>query len=207
MSENPHDCVVIFAGYKKKLQQGIFRIQPGLPRRCMWHFECEEYNPDELFEILALQVSKNGWQFADADYVKKLVRKHYKLFASFGGDTERLAHYARLEHTSDEMHGNTVRQHVLENRHFDVAMHELQNNNIHKDAEPISTEQLEEILRGLQEAPRSPGKQSPRRQSPRKQSPKKQLPQPPAVQIESTEKPEVLPPRSNRFSRKMHHHL
>lgn len=98
MSENPN-IIVIFAGYKNLMQQGIFSAQPGLPRRCMWHFECSGYNGEELSEIFLLQVNKDKWSISSKDIpkIKMLIMKNESSFPSYGGDTERLLFFSQLE--------------------------------------------------------------------------------------------------------------
>ena len=99
MSENPNGIAVIFAGYKDLMQHGIFSFQPGLPRRCMWHFECDEYGGEELYQIFVRQVKKDGWSIREKDKarIEKLICDNDDLFSSFGGDTERVLFYSQLE--------------------------------------------------------------------------------------------------------------
>lgn len=104
MSEHPGEIVVIFAGYKDLMQQGIFRAQPGLVRRCMWHFECEDYTPDELLKIFSLQLKRSGWHLQDPDHALKLLRENRQIFSSQAGDTEKLCFFSQLAFTRDQFH-------------------------------------------------------------------------------------------------------
>jgi len=99
MSENPDGIAVIFAGYKELMKYGVFRVQPGLPRRCMWHFECDGYDGDQLADIFYRQVLKDGWIIRKCDYlsIRKLICDNSDMFKSYGGDTERLVFYSQLE--------------------------------------------------------------------------------------------------------------
>ena len=41
MSENPSSIIFIFTGYKEKMEETIFSVQPGLKRRFMWNWNWE----------------------------------------------------------------------------------------------------------------------------------------------------------------------
>ena len=99
LSENPDKIVVIFAGYKEQMKNSIFAAQPGLFRRCMWSFDCDPYNGDELADIFFLQAEKDGWIISKSDRVKikRLIMSNEKAFKSFGGDTSRLVYLSSLE--------------------------------------------------------------------------------------------------------------
>ena len=97
MSEHPGEIVLVFAGYKDKMKNGIFRAQPGLPRRCMWHFECDGYSGDELCEIFMRQATRDGWRLSDEYEICDIIRKSTDIFKSYGGDTERLLFFSKLQ--------------------------------------------------------------------------------------------------------------
>ncbi len=101
LSEHPGEIIVIFAGYKHLMENGIFHFQPGLCRRFMWQFECEGYTYDELFQIFIKQLTEKGWDLSDYAATKRLFRKNEKRFPNFGGDTERLAFFAELEYSRE----------------------------------------------------------------------------------------------------------
>lgn len=127
MSEHPDELIVIFAGYRTELESGLFRLQPGLPRRCMWHFEMTAYNATQLFDIFCLQLEKEGRVLIELKEQKgelpipdgmsgrpstpldnrrkyiQLFERHVKVFPSSGGDTERLVNYVKLQQTDDIM--------------------------------------------------------------------------------------------------------
>lgn len=90
MSENPRDCIVIFSGYKDKMEQGIFTAQKGLKRRCSWVFEIPGYSYSELAEIFRLQVSEQGWTIEESVDLDKFFQKHLDRFPHYGGDTLKL---------------------------------------------------------------------------------------------------------------------
>lgn len=105
MSEHPDGIAVIFAGYKDLMKYGVFRVQPGLPRRCMWHFECTGYDGEQLSDIFYRQVYKDGWAIRKSDYqgIRRLICDNSDMFKSYGGDTERLLFYSQLEASRTNM--------------------------------------------------------------------------------------------------------
>jgi len=146
MSENPDGIAVIFAGYKDLMKYGVFHVQPGLPRRCMWHFECDPYNGEQLADIFYRQVYKDGYAIRKSDYVaiRRLIKDNSDFFASYGGDTERLLFYSQLEAsknnimTSDVSNGNNSESNteseykgkILTYDHVEQGLRRLKENNI-----------------------------------------------------------------------------
>ena len=105
MSEHPNSIAVIFAGYKDLMKNGIFKAQPGLPRRCMWHFECTGYDGNQLSNIFLRQVYSAGWAIRKSDYdnIHSLICDNESKFKSYGGDTERLVFFSQLEASRKNM--------------------------------------------------------------------------------------------------------
>jgi hypothetical protein len=136
MSENPESIVVIFAGYEDLLQNGIFKAQPGLPRRCMWQFKCEGYNGPQLASIFYRQLEKEGWDVVNRKAVTKLITKNLDLFPSFGGDTERLSFFSQLEASRETFLSTKNTAHIgirtLTIEQIKRGLERLKENNIHK---------------------------------------------------------------------------
>ena len=105
MSEHADEIGIIFAGYRDKLEHGVFEAQPGLPRRFMWHFDCDPYNANQLSQIFFNQITKQNYIISSSDKVKisKLIKDNICLFPSYGGDTERLLYFSSLGMTSDDI--------------------------------------------------------------------------------------------------------
>lgn len=100
LSENPDKIVVIFAGYKDKIENSIFLAQEGLRRRIMWKFNTDPYSGEELADIFFLQAEKDGWQIEEKkekEKIRKLIIRNEGAFPAFGGDTERLVYLSSLE--------------------------------------------------------------------------------------------------------------
>lgn len=158
MSENPGSIVVIFAGYKDLMQNGIFKAQPGLPRRCMWHFECDGYDGLQLSEIFFRQVAVKGWEIENKQAAAALIQQHSNLFPSFGGDTERLVFFSQLEASRNEfLSTSSTPSTTLTIDHIKNGIERLKQNNIHSDPKPQNTDHnlLSSLISSLSQQQRS----------------------------------------------------
>lgn len=110
MSEHEDEIVIIFAGYEDMLKDTIFKIQPGLNRRCMWKFNCQTYDGNELFDIFQLQLKKENYVLQERDYYKiqELIVKYQEQFVNNAGSTEQLAFYAQLNHSTRLSHDKVI---------------------------------------------------------------------------------------------------
>lgn len=100
MSEHAHEIIIILAGYREMMQESIFKAQPGLRRRCGWVFEIKDYTPAGLSAIFAKQLKEHGWSVDPDLNMEAFFSRHMSSFTGFGGDTERLAFYAKLCHAT-----------------------------------------------------------------------------------------------------------
>jgi SpoVK/Ycf46/Vps4 family AAA+-type ATPase len=95
MSLYPDQLIVIFAGYKDLLLKTIFKVQPGLKRRCGWFFEIESYTSHGLATIFKLQIQKHGWILNDNVQLEKILLKYKQLIIT-PGDIENLVLQVKL---------------------------------------------------------------------------------------------------------------
>lgn len=128
MSEYP-ELVVIFAGYKDKMENTLFKYQPGFKRRCTWVFEISHYTGEMLTAIFKKQLSKDGWMYKGSDNeLNSFFSKKLNHFDSFGGDTIRMALYCKLKYsemkfdynTSDQLQNKTITFKIFENAYNDM---------------------------------------------------------------------------------------
>jgi len=102
MSENP-ELIVIFAGYKEKMEETLFKFQLGFKRRCTWMFEINNYTPEDLAIIFTKQLKQQGWSYCGTiQDLTAFFKENMKDFANFGGDTLRLALYCKLKYSELE---------------------------------------------------------------------------------------------------------
>lgn len=131
MSQHPGEIIIIFAGYQDLLEAGPFTAQPGLRRRFMWQFTCEGYSSDELYEIFLVQLAKSGRRVRNPDHVRHLFKQNADAFPAYGGDTERLAFFAALEHSEDYMTDESdLDVNMLETNQVQRGLAKLRENNI-----------------------------------------------------------------------------
>ena len=157
MSENPDRIVIIFCGYKHLMQKGIFEAQPGLPRRCMWHFEIEPHNADDLYHIFLRQLHSDGYAIengSESQKIKDLFSKNHDAFPNFGGDTERLKFFSQIEEGKDNFLDSSKHVGLLKACHVKQAISTLRENNIKKHIPTPENHDrdamLAELMRSLQ---------------------------------------------------------
>lgn len=103
MDECCDDYIFIFNGYMDKLEETIFRAQPGLRRRIQWQFNIEKYTADGIYKIFKRQLglsNKPVWKIKPRDESKfeEFFNRNKKYFPHFGGDTEKLILQLQLQY-------------------------------------------------------------------------------------------------------------
>jgi probable Rubsico expression protein CbbX len=85
MERQRNDFVVIFAGYKDRMQQ-FYHSNPGLSSRVAHHIDFPDYSDAELMAIALLLLEQQSYRFADdaqevfADYIRR--RRQLPFFAN-----------------------------------------------------------------------------------------------------------------------------
>ena len=111
MENQREDLVVIFAGYKDRMDS-FYESNPGLSSRVANHFDFPDYTPDELIQIARLILEEQQYRMdanAEAallEYVKR--RMELPLFAnartiSNAIDTARMRHANRMFNSGDKV--------------------------------------------------------------------------------------------------------
>lgn len=124
MSLYPDEIIIIFAGYKDKLLETIFRVQPGLHRRVSEFFEIKDYSSKGLAEILRRQLTKHNWTLEPSIDVAKILEANISVLQDNGGSTEKIALYVKKEYAKTKFlqalgdtkfeHDSTITQDMLE---------------------------------------------------------------------------------------------
>jgi probable Rubsico expression protein CbbX len=79
MENNRDDLVVIFAGYKERMDV-FYQSNPGLSSRVANHIDFPDYSAEELLAIAQLILAKENYRFSDearevfADYIRRRMR-------------------------------------------------------------------------------------------------------------------------------------
>jgi probable Rubsico expression protein CbbX len=111
MENQREDLVVIFAGYKDRMDS-FYQSNPGLSSRVANHIDFPDYTPDELIQIANLILDEQQYRMtAEAkevllEYIEK--RKDLPLFAnartiSNAIDTARMRHASRMFNSGDKV--------------------------------------------------------------------------------------------------------
>jgi hypothetical protein len=90
MSSHADEIVVVFSGYMDKMQETIFKHQPGLIRRIRWTFEINNYTFTELARIFKDQICLENHKIDEKIDLETFFENNYEHFPHFGGDTQKL---------------------------------------------------------------------------------------------------------------------
>jgi SpoVK/Ycf46/Vps4 family AAA+-type ATPase len=102
MSEHPNEIIVIFAGYKSLMDEGIFRKQPGLKSRCSWYINVKGYTGEDLAKIFRYQLEKNDWTIDSSINLGDFFQKNLRDFPDYGRNTSKFLFYCKLYHMDAE---------------------------------------------------------------------------------------------------------
>jgi len=148
MSKNPKDNIFIFAGYRDKMLNTIFKFQPGLERRFMYHFETQGYTDDELYEIFALKCRESKFKLNDKEEVRNLFHSYGREFKAYGGDCERVYAYSMQHHDNRIANGQCDTFDAIDYEDVELGMLDLTNkykNMSTKKTEPSKKEVFEQL--------------------------------------------------------------
>jgi len=107
LSENKNKIVCIIAGYEEQVDKCFFGQNEGLKRRFPFRYKIENYNADELTEILYKMIKEKNWTIDNIKEVKQFIKQHYESFPYFGGDIENLFFSIRIAHSKRIFGKNT----------------------------------------------------------------------------------------------------
>nr|YP_009398426.1 Rubisco expression protein [Lophocladia kuetzingii]ARW67612.1 Rubisco expression protein [Lophocladia kuetzingii] len=111
MENQRDDLVVIFAGYKEKMDR-FYESNPGLSSRVTNHVDFPDYTPEELLEIAKLMLEEQQYKFAaDADKVlleyaeRRMQQPHFANARSIRNaiDRARMRQANRIFSTGDKI--------------------------------------------------------------------------------------------------------
>lgn len=148
MSKNPKDNIFIFAGYRDKMLNTIFKFQPGLERRFMYHFETGGYTDDELYEIFALKCRESKFTLNDKEEIRNLFHSYGREFKAYGGDCERVYAYAMQHHDNRIADGECNTFNAIDYEDVELGMVDLASkydNMSTKKTEPSKKEVFEQL--------------------------------------------------------------
>ena len=94
MSLHPDEIIIIFAGYKDKIENNLFKQQPGLKRRINSYFEIKDYSSLGLSKIFKKQLAKSKWILAPDIDIKSIISENTDLIT--GGGTEKLVFQSKI---------------------------------------------------------------------------------------------------------------
>lgn len=139
MSEDPDDWILQFAGYKRMLEETIFAAQEGFDRRISQFYHIEDYSPSGLATVFKYQLKKDGWSLSpDAtNNLESFFAANKDYFGAFGGDTEKLALYAKEIYSTvkydEAKEGLTAFEPIITMAMIEEALKVLKDNKVGND--------------------------------------------------------------------------
>ena len=98
LTDHKNELMVIIAGYEEELQKCFFSFNQGLESRFNWRFKTDDYNADELYQIMLKKIKDNNWRYDDS-IDKEWFAKQYDYFKYFGRDIETLFSKVKIAHS------------------------------------------------------------------------------------------------------------
>ena len=88
---------VMIAGYRDKIVNGPFRLQPGLPSRFTLVFECDNFTDDDLLQIFELQMKLSKFSFNpdEENAIRQFLLDACPFFTEFGRSTKTVLDKAK----------------------------------------------------------------------------------------------------------------
>jgi len=100
MDEHPDWVILGFNGYREKLEDTIFHVQPGLRSRITKFFHMTHYTSKGLSQIFKLQVESIDLKLDSSLEINQFFSNNISQFSAFGRDTFRFAHLTKRVYSS-----------------------------------------------------------------------------------------------------------
>jgi len=95
LTENVDKLICIIAGYKYELDKCFFSQNPGLRRRFPWTFTIDDFEENELGEVMLKMIKDSNWETTcDLKKITSLIKKEY--FIGNGGDIETIISRSKI---------------------------------------------------------------------------------------------------------------
>lgn len=127
MSLHSDEIIIIFAGYKEKLLNTIFKAQAGLFRRCTWFFEIKDYTHRGLARIFTKQLERDSWKLDSTIDIEKFLRDNKEIILDAGGGTGKLAFFVKMEYGKQKFK-QLISSNNTANIHDSIITSEMINN-------------------------------------------------------------------------------
>lgn len=105
MSLYPDEIILILAGYKDKIINNIFKVQPGMSRRFKYFFEIKDYTNKGLAKIFIRHLAKDSWYLEPNINLERIFNENIDIINRSGGGggfTEKLAFFTKLVYSESK---------------------------------------------------------------------------------------------------------
>ena len=117
LSEHKNDFCFIGAGYEEDIKKCFFTGNKGLERRFQWVHTIDNYDCDNLSDIMLKMIKEMSWQIClNREEIAEVIKKEMKLFKNAGGDIETFLSKCKIFHSK--------RVFTLDNEHMFILTKE-----------------------------------------------------------------------------------
>lgn len=138
MTDMAHEVIVIFAGYKDKINDILFKNQTGLKSRFLWNFDIQGYTNEELAQIMTKQVTDSGFKFEPTINLPSLLNNNKDMFTNYGRDTEKITTMALIEYSMIRFMNNDTIPLLITNDMLENATAKYKKNRDQEDKGALS---------------------------------------------------------------------
>lgn len=143
LSENRDKFCCILAGYEYEIKKCFFSVNPGLERRFQWIHRIEEYDPQDLTDILFHKIKEMKWDTTmTPKKCKKMISENKELFEDLGGAIENLLSKTKLVHAQRVFNLDEKHRFILTYSDFQKAIEMLSKNRLKEDDEDKTTKEI-----------------------------------------------------------------
>ena len=143
LSENKDKFCCILAGYEKEIKKCFFSVNPGLERRFQWVHRIEEYDPQDLTDILYHKIKEMKWETTmTPNKCHKMIQENKELFEDLGGAIENLLSKTKLIHAQRVFNLDEKHRFILTYSDFESAIKMISNNKLKDDKDDKATKEI-----------------------------------------------------------------
>jgi hypothetical protein len=143
LSENKDKFCCILAGYEAEIKKCFFSVNPGLERRFQWVHRIEDYDPQDLTDILFNKIKEMKWDTTMTQKkCKKIIEENKELFEDLGGAIENLLSKTKLVHAQRVFNLDAKHRFILTFSDFQKSIEMLSKNRLKEDDEDKTTKEI-----------------------------------------------------------------
>ena len=122
LTEHRSNFVCILMGYKKDIEDTLLNRNKGLRRRFPNSYELQNYNMEELRNILITKINEYGWYYETDAFPIKLFNEHKNSFKNNGGSMENLFKEIKIAHAQRVLYYPPEKKKTINSQDFKIGL-------------------------------------------------------------------------------------